>query len=172
MRVGRRWIALVLAAAALAACVRSQATGLGVAEVSKPLPALSGPTLQGGTFGPSDHVGKVLVVNFWATWCGPCRDEQPELQRVYHAFRERGVAFVGVDERDNAPAAKAWIDEFGVTYPSLEDPEGAYSDDFGFFGLPDTYVVDRSGVIRWAITGATSEEQLTGLIAELLDAEA
>jgi cytochrome c biogenesis protein CcmG/thiol:disulfide interchange protein DsbE len=142
---------------------------LGVAEVSVPLPRLEGETIpDGDRFGPEDHEGRVLVVNFWATWCAPCRVEQPDLQRVWERYRSRGVVFVGVNYRDTTPAALDWIRDFGVTYPSLEDPAGSYADDFGFLGMPDTYVVDGGGTIRYAITGPTTEEQLSALLDELL----
>ena len=152
----------------LAVACTGSSGGLGLAEVERPLPDLAGSTVGGGRLDAADYAGQVLVVNFWATWCGPCRDEQPALQQVWRAYQDRGVRFVGVNFRDDAAAAAAWIDEFGVTYPSIEDPSGGWADDFGFLGLPDTYVADAGGTIRYLITGATTGEQLSRVLDELL----
>ncbi len=160
---------LLLCAALLAgACTRSSDTGLGLTAVDRPFPSLHGATVQGGEMTAADLAGKVAVVNFWATWCAPCEQEQPALQRTWEAYRGRGVAFVGVNARDDAAAASAWIRRFGVTYPSIEDQAGSWADDFGFVGLPDTYVVDPSGTIRYQITGMTTQDQLSGVLDELL----
>jgi cytochrome c biogenesis protein CcmG, thiol:disulfide interchange protein DsbE len=151
------------------ACTKSPASdSLGVIAVSRPLPSLSGSTLQGGEVTPAAYRGKLLVVNFWASWCGPCRQEQPALQQVYTSYAHRGVAFVGVDYRDDDAAANEWIRQFGVSYPSIKDQAGAYADDFAFFGLPDTYVVDRSGTIRYWVNTAVDAQLLSGLLDRLL----
>ncbi len=141
---------------------------LGVSKLDVPLPHLSGSTLAGGDLGPTQLRGKVLVVNFWASWCGPCRDEQPALQALSKRFASRGVQFLGVDERDNLAQAKAWVREFGVTYPSIVDQAGSFADDFAFWALPITYVVDRGGTIRFKIFGATDELQLGGVIDNVI----
>jgi cytochrome c biogenesis protein CcmG/thiol:disulfide interchange protein DsbE len=161
-------VALVLWSAA---CSGSADAGdpLGAQAMNEPVPALAGDTVQGGTLALSDLGGKVVVVNFWATWCAPCRDEQPELVRLSDDYRDRGVEFLGVFERDSDLAkGKAWVKEFGVPYPSIVDEPGAWADDFAFFGLPDTYVIDRAGIIRWSVYGQTDAAQLRGLIDEVL----
>ncbi len=157
----------------LMACSGSSVSSdLGVSAISQPLPALSGPALVGSAVSPGDYRGKVLVVNFWATWCGPCRREQPALGRVWERFRDRGVYFLGVDTRDDPAAARTYLAEFRVTYPSIQDQAGAYADDFGFIGLPDTYVVDRSGTMRYRVTGAIDENELEKLVERLLGSSA
>lgn len=154
--------------AALVGCSSPDPFALGTTRISEPMPELSGQTLQGGRIEPSDYRGKVVVVNVWGTWCGPCRREQPTLQRVWERFRDRGVAFIGIDWRDDPAAARDWIDEFGVTYPSIPDPSGAWADDFEWVGAPTTYVVDRSGVMRYKVQGEVEEDELESLITELL----
>jgi cytochrome c biogenesis protein CcmG, thiol:disulfide interchange protein DsbE len=141
---------------------------LGAERMNERAPALAGDTVQGGTAALADLRGTVVVVNFWATWCDPCRDEQPELVQLSKDYRDRDVEFLGVNERDDTAKARAWVEEFDVPYPSIVDQPGAWADDFAFFGLPDTYVIDRSGVIRWAVYGQTDAAQLAGLIDEVL----
>ncbi|MGH2595924.1 MAG: TlpA family protein disulfide reductase [Actinomycetota bacterium] len=143
-------------------------SGLGAKSVSMPAPALAGDTVQGGKAVLSDLRGSVVVVNFWATWCAPCRNEQPDLVQLANDYHDRGVRFLGVSERDDTAKARAWVKEFHVPYPSIVDEPGAWADDFAFFGLPDTYVIDRSGTIRWTVFGQTDATQLKQLIDRVL----
>lgn len=140
----------------------------GPVAMSSPLPALEGDAVSGGTVDLADFRGDVTVVNVWATWCGPCRQEQPGLVRTANRYADRGVRFVGLNYQDNLAAAQAWVEEYDVPYESLVDEAGRYADDLGFPYLPDTYIVDRSGTIRWAIYGKTSEAELSQLLDEVL----
>jgi cytochrome c biogenesis protein CcmG, thiol:disulfide interchange protein DsbE len=169
-RVALAFVALAVGALTSTSCSRGSALGAqtGVSEVDRPLPPLAGETVQGETARAADFRGEVLVVNVWATWCGPCRREQPALQRLGERFSDRGVAFLGLNYNDDPAAARAWVEEFGVSYPSISDPSGSFADDLGFVGLPDTYVVGRSGTIRFVVFGETSEQELAGLIEHLL----
>ena len=89
-----------------------------------PFPGLHGEAVVGPPLDTASMDWSVLVVNVWATWCEPCRREQPALQQVQAAYADRGVEFVGVDYRDDRAAAERWIEDFDVTYPSLYDPDG------------------------------------------------
>src|SRR4051794_6936207 len=173
MRAARS-IAVLVAVVALAGCTR---TGGGspadattsVRAVDEPLPALSGRSLDGHDLSSADYAGKVLVVNAWASWCEPCMLEQPELVQVAKRYASRGVDFLGVDHMDQDAAAQAWVQSYHVPYPSIADPTGKFAASLDYVGLPDTYVVDRTGTIRYAIgPGATSATQLSGLLDQVL----
>ena len=166
-----RRVPLALVLVTLAACARNPTVTVGAVAVSDPLPQVSGRTLDGAEITPDDYRGKIMLVNLWATWCYACTREMPTIQRLYERFGPQGVYFLGVDERDNHAAATDFVDRLGVTYPSIEDPSASWADDFGWFALPDTYLVDRSGVIRYAITGyRINEEQVARLLEKMLKA--
>ncbi len=141
----------------------------GLTRLDEPMPALAGSTLDGGEFGPADHDGKVLVVNFWASWCAPCRREQPMLQALSESYGPQGVVFVGVNSRDQEAAANAHLDEFGVTYPSIQDPDGKMAFEWGISqGLPGTVVVDGTGTIRYRRQGEITQATLETMIEDTL----
>ena len=143
----------------------------GVVKVDEPLPRLAGETLEGDRLDASTHAdGSVLVINVWADWCGPCRREQPQLVRLADRYQDDGVRFLGINYQDDRDAARAWVRDFGVPYPSLFDPPGRSAADLGFPALPDTYVVDTGGTIRWVVYGETDERELGGLIEDVLAA--
>jgi peroxiredoxin len=171
-----RWVAIVAAMLMLAACTRTAGESSGattsVRAMDEPLPTLSGPTIDGGQISSQDFLGKVVVVNVWANWCTPCLLEQPELVQVANQYAARGVRFLGIDHQDQDAAAKAWVKSYHVPYPSISDPTGKFAASLDYFGLPDTYVVDRTGTIRYAIgPGATSASQLSGLLDQVLGAQ-
>ena len=164
-------IALVVALMLLSGACSRGGDGddpLGAKPMDTPAPALAGDTVQGGTAALADLRGSVVVVNFWASWCTPCRAEQPQLVQLSEEYRDRDVEFMGVTERDDTAKARAWVKEFDVPYPSIIDEPGAWADDFAFFGLPDTYVIDRAGTIRWVVYGQTDADQLRPLIDDVL----
>lgn len=138
---------------------------------ASPAPAFSLPTLTGGgSVGLASFPGSIVVLNFWASWCGPCRREAPGLERTWQAFRARSVRFLGVDELDDDTAGLAFLKELGITYPSASDPSGSLVERYGLFGLPTTYLVDRSGTIRYRFVGYTDEGSLRATLARMLGA--
>jgi thiol-disulfide isomerase/thioredoxin len=112
--------------------------------------------------------GQVLVVNFWASWCGPCRAEQPALSAVARAWRGRGVAFIGVNVQDSRAAALAYTREFAVPYPSLFDPSAQTATRLRAVALPTTFILDRDGVIADQLTGKTTVPILRARLDALL----
>lgn len=107
--------------------------------------------------------GKPLVVNLWASWCGPCRVEAPLLARA--ARRYADVRFLGVDSKDGAGPAKAFIRRYEMSYPNLFDPDGAIADALGLRGYPTTYVFDRRGKLIASVVGGISDRALSAALA-------
>ena len=153
------------------ACTGGSSDGnpaLGAQKISGTMPDLAGSTLQGGRLDPTTYRGDVTVVNFWATWCTPCRKEQPALERVWHAEQGHGVSMVGINYRDQQAAADAWIRDLKVTYPNVLDLSGSNGNDWpGFIGLPVTYVADATGQLRYRFYGGVTEDALQRVIDEV-----
>jgi cytochrome c biogenesis protein CcmG, thiol:disulfide interchange protein DsbE len=101
--------------------------------------------------------GKTVVLNFWASWCGPCRDEMPLLQQGWERWRGRDVVFVGIDVDDLRSDARRFLERFGVTYPNVYDGKSSTVGRYGVTGVPETYFVDRGGKIRYRIAGPVEE---------------
>jgi cytochrome c biogenesis protein CcmG/thiol:disulfide interchange protein DsbE len=122
-------------------------------EIASPLighqaPSWTLTTLEGETLSSADLAGRPYLVNFWASWCGPCRDEHPVLARAFTEHPDE-LAVVGVLYQDSTDAAEAWLDEVGdAGYPTIVDASGAVAIDFGVTGPPETYFVDADGVVR------------------------
>ena len=135
-------------------------------------PSVAGTTLGGAKLSLSRFRGRVLVLNFWGSWCTPCRAEAPELAALTRAFSPSGVAFLGVDIRDTPASAEAFQRNFKITYPSLNDPGGQIALDFHSTvppaGIPTTLVISRSGRIAARIIGEVSYSGLHGLISKTL----
>jgi thiol-disulfide isomerase/thioredoxin len=130
------------------------------------VPSFDGENLRGGArITAAVLAGKPAVVNFWGSWCGPCRKEEPTLVQLAKTYGARGVVFLGVDERDQKAQGIAFQDEYGVTYPSIYDPSSALSSSFDLHYMPATYVIDRSGKIAGVVIGGiTKPSDLTTLL--------
>jgi thiol-disulfide isomerase/thioredoxin len=132
------------------------------------MPRLRGRTLVADRFDVSDWRGHVVVVNTWGSWCGPCREETPNLRRVAAETRADGVRFVGIDTRDNDAAARAFVREFAISYPSLVDDDDRLMLAFGrtipVSAVPTTVVVDARGRIAARVIGAVTYITLRGLV--------
>lgn len=123
---------------------------------------------SGQSISLSDFRGRIVVLNVWASWCLPCREEAPGLQATWQTYRSRGVQFPGSNYADDRYAARAFVDEFGITYPSVFDPSGRLAADYGFFGLPSTFVIDGSQRIRVRFTGYVTTRDLRKILDQLL----
>ncbi|MEV4477366.1 redoxin domain-containing protein [Nonomuraea sp. NPDC049504] len=131
-------------------------------------PDLSGHTLDGRPFTPSDLRGAPVLVSVWASWCDPCRQEFPLL--VAAARDLRGVHVLGVDLRDTASAARAFLKETGATsFPHLSDPDGRLALELGARGVPETFLLDRDGFIIDRMIGALTPGWIEAHVPPLLD---
>ncbi len=170
---GAAWkVGLVVSAAFLLVVFGVALRGGGEREapvVGRPAPDFALGLFDGGTFRLSEARGAVVVLNFWASWCVPCRREAPILERTWQAFRDRGVIFVGVNVQDNEAAARRFLAEFGKTYPAGPDTTGRIAVDYGVTGIPETYFVDRRGriAVKW-VGPFPSEARLRAILEDLL----
>jgi thiol-disulfide isomerase/thioredoxin len=133
-------------------------------------PDVSGTTLTGARFRLSADRGSVVVMNFWGSWCTPCREEAPALGALARHFAGTGVRFIGVDIRDDPASAEAFMRTFRIGYPSLNDPNDAIALDFSGTvppaGIPTTLVIEQSGRIAARIVGQASYSGLQALITQ------
>ncbi len=122
---------------------------------------------QGETeFRLSDYRGQTVVINFWASWCPPCRDEAPVLEYVWRQVQDDDVVFVGVDIWDTEADARAYMREFNITFPNVIDNRGKVAVEYGLTGVPETYFVTPDGTISRKVIGAISQAVLEESIAE------
>ena len=134
-------------------------------------PDFSGTTLTGTPLSFSSYRGQVVVLNFWGSWCVPCRAEASTLAAVAALYRSSGVTFLGVDVRDTTASALAFTRTFGITYPSVTDPSSAITLDFTsvvpIAGTPTTLVIDKTGRIAGAVFGTVTYSELTTILTKV-----
>jgi cytochrome c biogenesis protein CcmG, thiol:disulfide interchange protein DsbE len=113
-----------------------------------------------GQLAMADLKGKAVVVNFWASWCVPCRDEAPVLQRTYVRYRDQGLVVLGIDVNDFRQDARRFVERYGITYPVVYDGKGSTVGKWGVRAFPETFFVDRSGkLVGERIAGAVDIER-------------
>jgi cytochrome c biogenesis protein CcmG/thiol:disulfide interchange protein DsbE len=141
--------------------------------IGDPAPSFALPELGGdGTVDLESFRGRVVVVNFWASWCVPCREEHPALLAAWERYRERGVVLVGVNFEDAEASALAYAEEMGGDWPLASDPGSRTAIDYGVFGIPETFVIAPDGTVTARTTGAADYEWLTSEIEAALRAGA
>ena len=170
--------ASLAAAAVLAGCGSSSGSSngaqtgyvtvtTGISQVNaadrQAMPALSGTTLQGKSLSVG-YTGHVTVINVWGSWCTPCREEAPDFAEAYQKYKAKGVEFVGINTRDDNAAAIAYNSQFGIPYPSLQDPDETLVLDLKQIipatSVPSTVIVDSSGKVAVRALGGITEPEL------------
>ena len=153
---------------ARAAGVAINSVGQAMVVDSRPIADANLPLMDGSTLSIFQLNGKVVVVNFWASWCPPCRTEAPALEEVYKKYHDKGVVFLGINVWEGQKEAQTFINEFGITYPNAVDKPGKVVVDFGVSGIPETYILNKDNYIvrRWI--GPVTKEGLSALIDDVL----
>ena len=131
--------------------------------VGSPAPRYAAVTLAGDSATTAALAGKVVLLNIWATWCAPCRQEIPYLQSLYEQHRGDGLEIIGVsvDARGEDEAIRAFATEFGMSYPIWRDPDERIQSLYLALGVPASYLIDRGGILRWRRLGIVSETDTT-----------
>jgi cytochrome c biogenesis protein CcmG/thiol:disulfide interchange protein DsbE len=123
-----------------------------------------------GTARISDYRGHWTLVNFWASWCQPCRSEAPVLERYYRAHSKQGTVVLGIDLDDNTGDATRFIEEFGLTYPQLRSPDGSrWRDDYGMTGFPESFLIDPQGQLAVIRRGPVDQSVLNQQFEPVID---
>jgi cytochrome c biogenesis protein CcmG/thiol:disulfide interchange protein DsbE len=139
--------------------------------LGRPAAAFSLTTFAGAPLSLEGLRGQVVMLNFWASWCIPaCYDEAPALERTWRAYKDKGVMVVGVNIQDKEEAALEFLRRFEHSFPNAPDPRGRVSVDYGVYGVPETFFIDRKGRVRFKHVGALTDEiarrQLDALLEE------
>ena len=124
----------------------------GTADVAQ-APAFTLQSVDGKTVSLAQFKGDVVMINFWASWCGPCRQEMPLLDDIYKQYKDMGFVLIGVNVEPDAHDANAWLAKTPVSYPILSDPKSAVSQLYQVQAMPTTVIIDRQGVVRYVHNG-------------------
>ena len=151
----------------------SGSTKLGAQVLGGAAPDFTLERFDGGSVHLVALRGQPVMVNFWASWCVPCREEAPTLQRTWETYKDRGIVFVGVDIWDSDANARAFLREFGITYPNVIDRNGSAAIDYGLRGVPETFFVNKQGNLASKYVGpvlnaGSGQLQLAGMDAAFL----
>jgi cytochrome c biogenesis protein CcmG/thiol:disulfide interchange protein DsbE len=126
------------------------------------------PDLGGGKRSLADFAGKPVLLNFWASWCDPCKAEAPILERAHRRLAAAGGAVLGVTVSDQSDDSRAFLRKHGLSFPSLRDVEGAFGRDYGTTGVPETFAIDRQGRVAAVSRGSVDEAFVDRALAQVL----
>lgn len=137
-------------------------------EKKEPAPNFTLVLLDGKNFHLSDYKGKPVLINFFASWCLPCREEMPALEKIAHEYKPKGVIFLGIAIDDTEEKMKDFVARYGVTFPVGLDKTAAIQKSFGIYGIPTTYFINKQGTINYSHSGSVTEELLQHELDKLL----
>ncbi|MGH9268648.1 MAG: TlpA family protein disulfide reductase [Acidimicrobiales bacterium] len=171
----RRWLIITVGAAVLVPLVIVLWSRIGTDPrfvesplLNRPAPEWELPRIDAaGTLSTDDLDGTIYVVNFWASWCVPCRRENASLDSFYRRWQDRGVALVGILYADDEDSALAFREELGGSWPLVNDPDGRIALEFGVAGVPETFVIDSRGVVMAKLIGAVGPTTLDDVIEQI-----
>ncbi len=139
-------------------------------DIGEKAPVSALPALDGhGESSLADYRGRWVLVNFWASWCLPCRDESPVLQSFYRHHRAQKFTILGVDTRDISSDGKTFDSKYGITYPQVHDGDGQYGHDFGTTGVPENFLIDPQGKLVVIRRGPVDQTYLDRYIAPTIE---
>jgi thiol-disulfide isomerase/thioredoxin len=141
-------ISLMLTGAALAAALMVTVPASSASPASGPAPQFSMPARGGSTLSLGQYKGQVVMLNFWASWCGPCRQEMPLLENIYKKYNKLGFTLIGVNVEPDSKAADEWLKQTPVSFPVIYDKDSQVSKLYDVAGMPSTVIIDRKGNIR------------------------
>ncbi|MQF68624.1 MAG: TlpA family protein disulfide reductase [SAR202 cluster bacterium] len=136
--------------------------------VGKKAPSFVAPKVGGQLVSLENYKNKPLVLNFWASWCPPCRDETPGMERIWRKYEDQGVVILGINVQDGEKEAERYISEFGVTFSNALDLDGSITVDYGVTGLPVTFFIDNDSVVTGRWVGSISEDRLDNWVSNLI----
>ena len=140
-------------------------------QAGDPAPDAQLSSLDGSAQGSiADYRGDWVLVNVWASWCDPCRDEAPALERFYRAHRADDFTVLGIDTQDDSRSADGFIREYGLTYPQLHDGSGDYADDLKTTGVPENFLIDPDGNVALVLRQPVTAESLDTQFAPMIEA--
>jgi len=126
---------------------------------------------DGGVVTPADYSGKTILINFWATWCEPCRQEMPMLMDLQREFKPHGLQVVGI-ALDNLQSVSSFVDAYGISYPILVGSEDVFATSTAYGNaegvLPYSVLIDKDGIVRWQYAGKIQHDKISELLSELL----
>jgi cytochrome c biogenesis protein CcmG, thiol:disulfide interchange protein DsbE len=138
-------------------------------QVGSPVPDFRLTSLDGDAMTMSAQQGEAVVLNFFASWCAPCRQEAAALEQTWRQYQDQGVQFVGIAYKDAASKAQAFLDEFEVTYPTAADPGSRTARAYGVTGVPETFVVDQQGRLVHHFIGPVTQAELSRTLDQVLN---